>query len=39
MGLQYILFRPLSKNLLQLPRKYQDSVCDNLAAKLSLYTC
>ena len=38
-GLYYILYKPLSNSLLQLPEKQQDPVCDNFTAKLSLYAC
>ena len=39
LGLHYILYKPLSKSLNQVPEKQQDPVTDNFAAKLNLYTC
>ena len=39
LSLLYILHKPLSKSLIQLPEKQQDPVPDNFAAKLILYTC
>ena len=39
LGLHYILYKPLSKNSVQLPEKQQDPLRNNFAGKLSLYTC
>ena len=39
LGFHYIFYKTLSKSLLQLTEIQQDPVCDDLAAKLSLYTC
>ena len=38
LGLHYILYKPLSKYLIELPEKQQSTVCDNFATKLNLYT-
>ena len=38
LGLRYIFYKPLSKSLIELPEKQEETVRDNFAAKLSLYT-